>query len=39
MDGQTLADQTVTVRDRDDCSQQRIGIAQVAGFLADRMGE
>ena len=38
IDGQTLADQTVTVRDRDDCSQQRIGIAQVAGFLADRMG-
>ncbi|MCH8342702.1 MAG: glycine--tRNA ligase [Planctomycetes bacterium] len=37
IDGQTLADQTVTVRDRDDCSQQRIGIAQVAGFLADRM--
>ncbi|MCZ6492686.1 MAG: glycine--tRNA ligase [Planctomycetota bacterium] len=39
IDGQTLADQTVTVRDRDDCSQQRIGIARVAGFLADRMGE
>ncbi len=39
IDGQTLADQTVTVRDRDDCSQQRIGIDQVAGFLADRMGE
>ncbi len=38
IDGQTLADQTVTVRDRDDCSQQRIGIDQVAGFLADRMG-
>ncbi|MGH7176428.1 MAG: glycine--tRNA ligase, partial [Tepidisphaeraceae bacterium] len=38
VDGETLADQTVTVRDRDTATQQRIGISQVRAFLAERLG-
>ncbi len=37
IDGQTLEDQTVTVRSRDDAQQQRIGIDTVGSFLADRI--
>ena len=38
IDGDTLKDQTVTVRHRDTLEQQRIGIDQVAGFLAEQIG-
>ena len=37
IDGETLENQTVTVRDRDDASQQRIGIDQIARFLDERV--
>jgi len=37
IDGQTLQDQTVTVRDRDTAGQQRIGIGQVKSFLGDKL--
>ena len=39
VDGDTLKDQTVTVRNRDDASQQRIGIDHVESFLRERVGE
>lgn len=38
IDGDTLQDQTVTVRDRDTGQQQRIAIDKVSGFLAERLG-
>jgi glycyl-tRNA synthetase len=38
IDGQTLADQTVTVRERDTAAQQRIGIDRVGLFLAEHIG-
>ena len=38
IDGQTLQDQTVTVRDRDTGAQQRIALDAVSGFLADKLG-
>jgi glycyl-tRNA synthetase len=38
VDGQTVTDQTVTVRDRDTGAQQRIALDAVAGYLADRLG-
>jgi glycyl-tRNA synthetase len=37
IDGDTLKDQTVTVRDRDTGSQQRIAIDQAPQFLADKL--
>jgi glycyl-tRNA synthetase len=37
VDGDTLKDQTVTIRDRNTASQQRIGIDKVAGFLRERI--
>jgi len=37
VDGQTLEDQTVTVRDRDTAGQERIGVDQVESFLAERL--
>jgi glycyl-tRNA synthetase len=37
IDGDTLRDQTVTVRERDSGSQQRIALEQVEGFLAERL--
>lgn len=37
IDGQTLEDQTVTVRERDTASQDRIGIDKVAAFLDDKI--
>jgi glycyl-tRNA synthetase len=38
IDADTLKDQTVTVRDRDTGVQQRIGLASVSGFLAEKLG-
>ena len=37
IDGQTLQDQTVTVRDRDTASQQRIAIDRVKPFLSEKL--
>jgi glycyl-tRNA synthetase len=37
IDGQTLVDQTVTVRERDTAAQQRIGIDAVKAFLHERL--
>ena len=37
VDGQTLQDQTVTVRDRDSLKQDRIAADQVAKFVKDRL--
>jgi glycyl-tRNA synthetase len=37
VDGQTLEDQSVTVRHRDDTRQERIAIDGVSGFLAERI--
>jgi glycyl-tRNA synthetase len=39
IDGDTLKDQTVTVRYRDTQQQERIGIGKVAGFLAQKIGD
>jgi glycyl-tRNA synthetase len=38
IDGDTAASQTVTVRDRDTGSQERIALAQVTTFLSDKLG-
>ena len=38
IDGQTLEDQTVTVRERDTLSQELINIDQVTAYLAQRIG-
>jgi glycyl-tRNA synthetase len=38
IDSETLTDQTVTVRDRDTGSQERIGIDAAPGYLAERLG-
>ncbi|MCH7604134.1 MAG: glycine--tRNA ligase, partial [Planctomycetes bacterium] len=38
IDGETLTDNTVTVRDRDTASQERINLDQVGAFLADKIG-
>ncbi len=37
IDGQTLQDQTVTVRDRDTAAQERIALDKVPQFLADHI--
>jgi glycyl-tRNA synthetase len=37
IDGQTKQDGTVTVRERDTMSQQRIGLDQVKTFLTDKL--
>ena len=39
VDGQTLEDQTVTVRDRDTLAQERIGIDKVGAYLDEKMGD
>jgi glycyl-tRNA synthetase len=39
VDGQTLEDQTVTVRHRDTQQQDRIAIDQVKAFLSEKIGE
>ncbi len=38
IDGDTLTNQTVTVRDRDTGSQERIGIDKVSGYVAEKLG-
>ncbi len=38
IDGETLTNQTVTVRDRDTGSQERIGIDKVVGYLDQKLG-
>ena len=38
IDGQTVEDQTVTVRDRDTGAQERIHLDRVLAFLAERLG-
>jgi glycyl-tRNA synthetase len=38
IDGDTLTDQTVIVRDRDTADQQRIAINKVGDFLAEKLG-
>ena len=38
VDGQTLADGTVTIRDRDTLEQARVGKDQVVAWLRERMG-
>jgi glycyl-tRNA synthetase len=38
IDGETLTNQTVTVRDRDTGAQERIGIDKVSGYLAEKLG-
>ncbi len=38
VDGQTKEDQTVTVRDRDAMTQERIGIDKVRAFLSEKLG-
>jgi glycyl-tRNA synthetase len=37
IDGQTLTDRTVTVRERDTMAQQRIGIEQVRAYVQERL--
>jgi glycyl-tRNA synthetase len=37
VDGDTLKDQTVTVRERDTMSQQRISIDKLKGYLLERI--
>ena len=38
VDGQTLEDQTVTVRDRDTLAQERVAADRLAAYLAERLG-
>jgi glycyl-tRNA synthetase len=38
IDGDTLKDQTVTVRDRDSGTQQRIALDKVSGYLSEKLG-
>ena len=38
IDGDTLSDQTVTVRDRDTAGQDRIALDKVGAFLAEKIG-
>ena len=38
IDGQTAADQTVTVRDRNTAHQERVALAQVVPYLQERLG-
>jgi glycyl-tRNA synthetase len=37
IDGQTLQDQTVTVRDRDTGQQERIALDRVSAYLGERL--
>ncbi len=38
IDGETLSDQTVTVRDRDTASQERIGLDAVVRYVGEKLG-
>jgi glycyl-tRNA synthetase len=37
VDGQTLEDKTVTVRERDSMEQSRVGLDQLKGYLRDKL--
>jgi glycyl-tRNA synthetase len=37
VDGQTITDRTVTIRERDSMAQERISLDQVAGYLTERL--
>jgi glycyl-tRNA synthetase len=37
VDGETTTDRTVTVRHRDSMQQERVGIARVAEYIAERL--
>ena len=37
VDGDTLSGGTVTIRERDSCAQVRVGVTELAGFLADKL--
>ena len=39
VDGQTLEDNTVTVRHRDTMQQERVSLDKVADYIAERIGE
>jgi glycyl-tRNA synthetase len=39
VDGDTLKDQTVTIRERDTMKQERVGIEKVRGYVAERIAE
>ena len=38
IDGDTLSAGSVTVRERDSCEQVRVGVAELAGFLGEKLG-
>ena len=38
IDGDTLSAGTVTVRERDSCEQTRVGVAELADVLSERLG-
>jgi len=38
IDGQTLTDQTVTIRERDTLKQERVSLDKVGGYLSERLG-
>jgi len=37
VDGQTLQDETVTIRDRDSMLQERINISQIVPYLKEKL--
>jgi glycyl-tRNA synthetase len=37
VDGASLADETVTVRERDDCEQTRVGVGELGQYLSERI--
>jgi glycyl-tRNA synthetase len=37
IDGQTLTDQTVTIRERDTLKQERVGLDKVGEYLSERL--
>ena len=39
IDGDTLTDQTVTIRDRDTLGQERVALDKVASFLNERINK
>jgi glycyl-tRNA synthetase len=38
VDGETATAGSVTIRERDSCEQVRVGVAEVAEFLSDKLG-
>ena len=38
IDGDTLSDDTVTIRERDSCAQERIAVADVVGHVTEQIG-